>query len=58
MLIFIYYGYRSHSTEPLDRRSEKYHREKVNQEKEAWQQKQIQVKIMWIVDDNIQCIFI
>jgi len=42
LLLFIYIGYRSHSTEPIIELSNEYHREEINKDKEAWQQKQIQ----------------
>ncbi len=43
LLIFLYIGYRSHSTEPISKISEEFHREEINKDKEAWQQKQNQV---------------
>jgi len=46
LLLFIYIGYRSHSTEPIIELPNEYHREEINKDKEAWQQKQIQVKLI------------
>jgi hypothetical protein len=43
LLVFIYFGYRSHSTESISKIPEEFHREEINKEKEAWQQKQNQV---------------
>ena len=43
LLIFIYFGYRSHSTEPISKIPEEFHREVINKEKEVWQQKQNEV---------------
>jgi hypothetical protein len=42
LIIFLYFGYRSHSTEPIINLPHEHHREEINKDKEAWQQKQIQ----------------
>jgi hypothetical protein len=43
LLVFIYFGHRSHSTEFISNIPQEYHRDEINKEKEAWQQKQIEV---------------
>jgi hypothetical protein len=42
LLIFIYIGYRSHSTEPIIELPHEYHREEINKDKVEWQRKQIE----------------
>jgi hypothetical protein len=42
-LLFIYIGYRSHSTQPIIELPGEYHRQEINKDKDAWQQKQIEV---------------
>ncbi|CAF2379856.1 unnamed protein product [Rotaria sp. Silwood2] len=42
LCIFIYIGFRSHSTEKIAKLSEEYHRQEISKEKEAWQRKQIE----------------
>ncbi len=43
LLLFIYIGYRSHSTQPIIELPGEYHRQEINKDKDAWQQKQIEV---------------
>jgi hypothetical protein len=43
LLLFIYLGYRSHSSGTTDERSREYHRGEINKDKEAWQEKLNQV---------------
>ncbi|CAF3977131.1 unnamed protein product [Adineta steineri] len=38
--VFIYFGYRSHATEPANEQPHEYHRDEINKDKEAWQRKQ------------------
>ncbi|CAF3502324.1 unnamed protein product [Adineta steineri] len=38
--VFIYFGYRSHVTEPANEQLNEYHRDEINKDKEAWQRKQ------------------
>ncbi|CAF0866742.1 unnamed protein product [Adineta ricciae] len=44
LLIFVYFGYRSHSTEPIRNLPDDFHlhREEINKDKEAWQRKRIE----------------
>ncbi|UJR35629.1 hypothetical protein I4U23_028379 [Adineta vaga] len=42
LLIFVYFGYRSHSTEPIKTLPDNSIREEIDREKQAWQRKRIE----------------
>ncbi len=57
-MLFIYIGYRSHSTAPVMELSQEYHREEINKDKEAWQRKQAQVNLMIQISKEFIYLFI
>ena len=47
VLVFLYFALHSHSTKPIEELPQEHHREEIKKDKEAWQQKQLQVDFLF-----------